>query len=198
MPLSPFARAAAANALPIAFLGLHTGYSPTGLLEVTGGSPAYARQPATFVMDTVTKILAGAVTFDIPAVTLSWISAWDASGNFLGMSPNSGGLPVSFQVDDVSTDVLKSAGHGLADGQQVVILSGSGHFPTGSGVAEGASVYVTNPTDDTLQLTATFAGPPIDFTQTGDAYLQRIFPTAFAVQSTFVVETFNVLVFPTF
>lgn len=67
---------------------LHTA-SPgdTGINEVTGGSPAYARKQLTFAVAASGSMATTApVVFDVPAGTVAWVGLWDAvsGGNFLG------------------------------------------------------------------------------------------------------------------
>ena len=60
----------------------------TGANEVTGGAPAYARNPATYnAASGGSMALSGTETLDIPAATdVTWLGIWDAltTGNFLG------------------------------------------------------------------------------------------------------------------
>jgi hypothetical protein len=49
--------------------------------EVTGGSPAYARQTATYAAaSSGERLLSSDVTFDVPATTVSWVGKWDYNG----------------------------------------------------------------------------------------------------------------------
>ena len=79
-----------------AYVSLHTADpSTTGANEATGGSPAYARKPVTFVAGSSDGVVSGtAVVFDIPAGTYTHIGLWDAvtAGVFRGGEA----LPSSF------------------------------------------------------------------------------------------------------
>lgn len=70
------------------FVSLHTADpGTTGTSEVTGGSPAYARQACTW--DTASggsMALAAEETFDVPAGTVAYFGVWSLStgGTFYG------------------------------------------------------------------------------------------------------------------
>ena len=75
------------------FLSAHTGDPGVdGQLgaEVTGGAPAYARKAATFAAASGASMgISATVTFDIPAVTVSYLGIWDhltlaLTANFFG------------------------------------------------------------------------------------------------------------------
>jgi hypothetical protein len=63
-------------------LALHTGdpgAADTAANELVGGG--YARQiPAWAAASAGSKALSGTVAFSVPAVTVSWISGWNAAG----------------------------------------------------------------------------------------------------------------------
>ncbi|HWU23095.1 MAG TPA: hypothetical protein VN088_16275 [Nocardioides sp.] len=58
----------------------------TGASEVSGGSPAYARKTVAYTTASggTGCDLSAAVTFDVPASTITHYGLWDASANFLG------------------------------------------------------------------------------------------------------------------
>lgn len=64
-------------------LALHTGDPGTAnqaLLEVTGGTPAYARKAVAFNAAAGGSATPTAdVIFDVPATTVSWISGWNTA-----------------------------------------------------------------------------------------------------------------------
>lgn len=69
----------------ITHLSLHTADpGTTGAAEVTGGTPAYARVPATW-----TSGVSNQVTFDVPAGTYTHFGTWSAitGGTFRGGNP---------------------------------------------------------------------------------------------------------------
>lgn len=168
-------------------LSLHTAYSSTGANEVTGGSPAYARKAATWsAASGRTKALTSGVTFDVPAgTTVRFIGAWDAvtAGNFLGMTPNGGGTPRDFMVDDTTADTFESPAHGFVNNDAVVVWAVNGlSLPTG--VVEGTVYFVVNATTDDFQLSATSGGAAINITAVGGGFAQKIVPETFGAQGT--------------
>ncbi len=76
------------DALTVAYASLHTGDpGSNGANEVSGGSPAYARQAVTFNSATNgARALNADVTFDVPACTVQYVGYWTAQtgGTFLG------------------------------------------------------------------------------------------------------------------
>lgn len=57
----------------------------TGANEVTGGTPAYARQPVTWSAGAIDgTATSGILTFNVPpSTTIEYVGLWDASGNYL-------------------------------------------------------------------------------------------------------------------
>lgn len=173
---------------------LHTAYSSSGANEVTGGSPAYTREAATWgAASTRSKATTASMVFDVPAsTTVRWIGLWDAvtTGNFLGMVPNGGSTPESFVVPDASADVLEAPGHGFSNTNTVVVWTVPGYsLPTG--LSEGTVYYVINATTDDLQLSATSGGASIAISAVGSGYLQRIVEETFGAQGTHTVTSFT-------
>lgn len=73
-----------------AYVSLHAG-SPgtTGVNEITGGTPAYARKAATWAAGTVDGVVTTTVTFDVPSgTTVTYCGIWSAAtgGTFLDSS----------------------------------------------------------------------------------------------------------------
>jgi hypothetical protein len=71
-------------------------------------------------------------------------------------------VSVSVTADD-TTDTIEKVGHGLLDGQAVII--GGDVVP--GGLSAGTIYYVVNKTTDDFQLAATAGGTPINITSTG-------------------------------
>lgn len=68
-------------------VSVHTGTGPgtTGANEATGGTPAYARKPITWVADAVDGVYtSNPIDVDVPAGTYTFLGIWDAltAGNF--------------------------------------------------------------------------------------------------------------------
>jgi hypothetical protein len=178
----------------ITHLSLHTAGSSSGANEVTGGSPAYARQACAFgAAASGSKAMTGTETFDVPAgTTVGWIGGWDAvtAGDFKGMTPNGGGIPEAFTVPDISNDVLEAPGHGFSNGNTVVVWAVPGvALPTG--LAEYTVYYVTNATTDDLTLSLTSGGATINITAVGSGFLQKIVLEVFGAQGTHTVSALS-------
>jgi hypothetical protein len=174
---------------------LHSAYSASGANELTGGSPAYARQAIAW--DTAASgqlLLTGTEVFDVPAAaTVAWVGLWSASsgGTFYGMVPAvgaSGATPHPFTA--TTADVLTSPGHGLSDGQRVVLLAGQGTLPTG--VTEGTLYWVVSTSGDTFSVSATEGGSAVDLTAAGSGAVQRAVVETFADQGTYTVSEVTV------
>lgn len=171
---------------------LHTAYSSTGTNEVTGGSPAYARKAATWAAASGrAKATSASMVFDVPAsTTVRWVGFWDAvtAGNFLGMTPNGGGIPQAFVVPTIATDVLQCVAHGYVNTDAVVVWAVPGD-PVPTGLAEGTVYFVTGATTDTLTLSATSGGSTIDITAIGAGLLQKLVPESFGAQGTHTISS---------
>lgn len=170
---------------------LHSAYSVTGANELTGGSPAYARKALTWAGASAgAKALSSAVVFDTPAgSTVQFFGLWDALtvGNFLGMTPNNGGVPQAFVVPDISTDILEGAAHGYANNDTVIVWSVSGD-PLPGGLTEATLYYVVSATTDDLKLSATLAGAAINITSIGAGTLQKLISETYAGQGTHTIS----------
>lgn len=140
----------------------HTAYSVTGANEVTGGSPAYARKAISYAAASAqAKASSTSPTFDIPSgTTVRFIGRWTAltGGTFLGMEAN-GGSEQEFSVD-LTADTVLEPGHGRAADSKIVFYGDT--VPTG--LTEGTTYYVRNPTTDTYQVGATPGGAAINMT----------------------------------
>jgi hypothetical protein len=138
-------------------LSLHTDYpGTTGASEVTGGSPAYAREAATFNASSGgARLLNASVAFDVPACTIKWIGVWGA-GSFKFAIPNGGGLYKNFVVSP-SLDLVYATGHGYSDTQKIVFFGA----PPG-GITEGVTYFVRDALTDTFAVAATSGGTALD------------------------------------
>lgn len=171
---------------------LHSAYSSTGTNELTGGSPAYARKAATWAAASGrSKATSSSLVFDVAAgSTVRWVGIWDAvsAGNFLGMTPNGGGIPEAFAVPDATNDILEAPSHGFSNANMVVVWTVPGvSLPTG--LAEGTVYHVRDVTTDDLKLAATVGGAAIDITAVGAGFLQKIVEETYGSQGTHTVTT---------
>lgn len=186
----------------IKFIGIHTlsgGDPGTGTnssgTEATGGSPAYARQGVTWgTAASGQKSNTGALTFDVPAGTFCWFTLYDHvtanSGNYKGLIPfgGSSALKGFASSDVVGNDKFFSGAHGLANADRIQINNVFAEsLPTGTGISEGAVLFVVGSTTDTFQLSTTSGGSAIDVTGLGEFYWQRVIPEVFASQGQITV-----------
>jgi hypothetical protein len=62
------------------YLALHSGDPASGGNEITGGSPAYARQEIDWNAADAGEVDAPAIEFDVPAgASVAWVGIWSAS-----------------------------------------------------------------------------------------------------------------------
>ena len=174
------------------YVSLHTAYSATGANEVTGGSPAYARQSLTWGSASGEAIsISGSYNLNVPAsTTVEFIGFWDAasSGNFAGMAPAGNAVAYAFAAPS-STSTLLAPGSGYASNQQVVVFN-TGGSALPSGLSAGTIYFVKSPSSDSFQLSAT-TGPGTAITLSGDGsgIVQAITPETFGSQGTFTVSS---------
>lgn len=191
MPLNDAGRNATVDGLAAVatFASLHTGDpSTTGANESTGGSPAYARKAITYAAAaTGTKANSAAITFDVPASTITHVGLWSAvtAGTFYGYFPAGGFTPMSANLDATS-DAFTSYAHGLANTNQVLVydIMGNG-LPTG--FTEGTIYFVVSAATDTFQLSATSGGAAITVTTSAEVGIQRVLPEVFAAQGQYQI-----------
>lgn len=172
--------------------GTGTNFSGT---EATGGSPAYARQSVVWgTAASGQKSNTGALTFDVPAGTYGFFTLFNHltanTGNYRGHIPFGGASTVKgFASSDViANDKFWSAAHGLSNGDRVCVYNVFAEsLPTGTGLTEGALLYVVGAATDSFQLSLTLGGSAIDVTATGEFYFQRVVPEVFASQGQITV-----------
>jgi hypothetical protein len=171
---------------------LHTAYSASGANEVTGGSPAYARQALTWGSAASNSMaLTGTYTWNVPgSTTVYWVGFWDAvtSGNFQGMAPAGNASAYAFTVPS-STSTFTAPGSAYSSNQQVVIVP-TGGSTTPGGITVGTVYYVKSPSGDTFQLSAS-AGPgsAVSISADGSGLIQVITPEAFGSQGVFTLSS---------
>jgi hypothetical protein len=185
---------AGSPAWPPSHMSLHTGDpSTTGANEVSGGSPAYARQPISWAAASGgSKSITGTEVFDVPAgSTIRYLGLFSAitAGTFFGYIPAQGaavGARKQFSVPDTTADTLESPAHGFANNDTVIVFASVGAaLPTG--LSEGTVYFVVNQTTDDFQLSTTSGGGAINLTAIGDGEVQKIVPEVFASQGTYTV-----------
>lgn len=194
MPLSTDAKNAMLDneATRMLFASLHSSYpGDTGANEIAGGVPPYARQPIAW-----NAAAAGELdnnlnpTFNVPpATTVAWLGFWTlvAGGVYQGCVPLGGQSSRPFVVSDDASDTLHCDSHGYSLDQKVVVYDTHlGVLP--GGLVEGTIYFVTNPTADTLQLSATEGGAAINLSTDGAGFIQNIVPEVFGGQGTYTTS----------
>lgn len=169
------------------FASLHSAFpGDTGLNEIAGGSPAYARKAITWNAAASGNLdNNGNPTFDVPAATtVAWLGLWTlaTAGEFGGSAPLAGGSPVPFTAE--TTDIFTAEAHGYSDTNQVFLLDTTGAvIPTG--VTEGTIYFVRDSTTNTFKLAATSGGTAIDITAVGAGFIIKLVPETFGSQGTY-------------
>jgi hypothetical protein len=177
----------------IAYASLHTAYSATGTNELTGGSPAYARQAVTWSAASGSSKASASVAgaFNVPAsTTVAFVGLWSAAtlGTFAGMGPNDAGTTYAFTATLASPGVFTAPGSAYTLNQTVVVFPAAGAtLPTG--VTAGTVYYVVSPSGATFQLAATASGTGINLSAAGAGIVQAITLEAFAAQGTFTLSS---------
>lgn len=176
------------NALDLAFASLHSGFpSQTGLNEISGGSPAYARQALTVnAASGEQRVMSTSITFNVPASTVRWVGFWNAAGTqFQGYTPN-GGSPKEFIID-VAANTVRSPAHGYADGQKVVFYNGT----VPGGLTEATVYFVRDAETNSFRVASTLGGTAIDLTSTGSSacLVSAIIEDVYAAQAAHTITT---------
>jgi len=187
----------ALGGLATTHMSLHSAFSITGANELTGGSPAYARQPCAFSAASGGSLsIAGAETFDVPAAAVvAFVGLWSAvtAGTFRGMWPlqSTADSPKPFTAVS-GTDIITVDAHGFANADQVVFwdLGAGSVIPTG--LTEGVIYHVRDVSGDTFKVAAAAGGAAIDLTGDGGGLVQRILPEVFAGQGTYQVADLDI------
>lgn len=164
-----------------------TGTNAAGT-EASGGSPAYARQAVTWgAAASGLKSNTNAIAIDVPAGTYGFLGFFNAStgntGNYRGYAPMGGASALKgFASSDViANDKLWSAGHGMANGDRVMLFNVFAEsLPTG--LTEGTIYFVVGSATDSFQVSLTSGGAAVDITGTGECFWQRVVPETFASQ----------------
>jgi hypothetical protein len=180
-------------------LSLHTGFPPAGGNELTGGSPAYARQPHTWAAASGgSRSMTGTETFDVPAgTTVRAVATYDALtvGTQKAWSPAGAAARIAISVDaaGVTNNDIFSEAHGLVAGNSILFWD-SYNAGLPAGIVEDTEYFViaTGITADTFRISTTLGGAALDITDEGVGDGQKFTPEVFAGQGTYTVSTFTV------
>jgi hypothetical protein len=182
-------------------LSLHTGFPPAGGNEVTGGSPAYARQPMTWAAASGgSRAMSGTETFDVPAgTTVRAVATYDAltTGTQKAWSPAGASPRIAISVDaaGVTNNDIFSEAHGLVAGNSILFWAteqGNAGLPAGLSEDTEYFVIATGLTADAFRVSTTLGGSAVDLTDEGVGDGQKFTPETFAGQGTYTVSTFVV------
>lgn len=177
----------------IAYASLHSAYSTTGANELTGGSPAYARQGVTWSAASGSSKASASVAaaFDVPASsTVAFVGLWSAStsGTFAGMGPNDAGTVYAFTATLASPGVFTAPGSSYSNGNTVVVFASAGAtLPTG--VTAGTVYYIVAASGTTFELSATSGGSGINLSAAGAGIVMAVTPEVFGAQGTFTLSS---------
>jgi len=177
----------------IAYASLHSAYSSSGANELTGGSPAYARQSVTWSAASAGSKADASVAgaFNVPAGdTVAFVGLWSAStsGTFAGMGPNDAGTQYAFTATSASPGVFTAPGSSYSNGNTVVLFPGAGGtLPTG--VTAGTIYYVVSASGATFELSATSGGSAINTSSTGSGIVQSLTLETFGAQGTYTLSS---------
>jgi|SRR5688500_324480 len=194
MPLNPTAQNEMVTGVTWTHVGAHTLTDPgTGATanagEATGGSPAYARQAVTRgTAASGAQTNTNAIAIDVPAGTYGFLTYWTAgTGNsgtqYRGYAPMGGANAIKgfASADVIANDKLWSAGHGMANGDRVMVFNVFAEsLPTG--LTEGVIYFVVGAATDSFQVSTTLGGSAVDITATGECFWQRVVPETFNSQ----------------
>lgn len=189
MPVADSGRHVALDALGAVIT--HLGLKDRTKTELTGGSPAYARQTITWnAAASGQKTGPNAnKTFDVPAAA----QVYFASGHTaLTAGTEHMYWPLGNQAVQIGTvanagDVITSYGHGLANGQEVIVYDAFGTIP--AGLTDETIYFIVGATTDTFQLSLTSGGAAVTITADGEMTVQRIIPETFGAQGTLTINS---------
>lgn len=160
------------------------------LTELTGGSPAYARDAATWDAAASGQKDNGAqLDWDVPAgatIAAYGLASSLATGNGrdLGWLPNGGVAAFAAIVKtSATTDLIESDAHGLVNNDRVFLYDvlGAG-LPTG--LSELTLYHVINANTDDFQVSATQGGAAVAITGDGELMVQKVTVETFGAQGT--------------
>lgn len=172
---------------------LHGAWSGTGANELSGGSPAYARQALAWAAAASdSKSITGTETFDVPpGATVAFVGLFSAlsAGTHYGMFPAGSTGYKRFQTDQTANTILCEA-HGFANGDRVVFLG-----PTApGGLTIGTIYYVVSAATDAFSVSTTQGGAAIDLTSDADprTIVSKIVPETFAGQGQYTLQSLTI------
>jgi len=178
----------------IGYAGLFSAYSATGTAnELTGGSPAYARQAVTWSGaaggSKGSASVAGA--FNVPAgSTVAFVGLFSAvtAGTCAGMGPNDAGTPYAFTATLASPGVFTAPGSSYTSGNTVVVFPGAG-ATLPAGITAGTIYYIVSASGSTFELSATSGGSAINLSAAGAGIVMSVTPEVYGAQGLYTLTS---------
>lgn len=165
--------------------------SSSGSNEVAGGS--YARVAVSWNSPVSGQVSNdGALSHSMPAGSSAVaLGLWSAatSGTFYGWLPVGSALFGVGTVDSagVSSDAIQSAGHGLSDGDRVLLFNTFAEALP-AGLSEDILYWVVSASTDTFEVSATDGGSSVDVTGQGELVWMSCIPEVFGSAGTLVTD----------
>lgn len=183
----------------IAYASLHSAYSSSGASELTGGSPAYARQAVTWNAASAGSKTAASIAgiFNVPASsTVAFIGHWSAvsGGTFADMGANGGATLYAATITLASPGLFTAPGSSYSNGATVVVWAGAGDTLPVAFTA-GTIYYVVNAAGATFNLSATSGGAGINTAAAGGCLIQQITTEIYGAQGTFTLSSDSLSLF---
>lgn len=161
------------------------------LVEISGGSPAYARNPL------VWGTTAAGVNdqddnevFNVPGgVTVAFVGFENhittGDGKTEGYWPLGGGT-VQAGVAAATGETISSIAHGLVNTDRVVFFDiAGGGLP--AGLTEGTVYWVVGSAANSFQVSTTSGGSAVNITADGEAFFVKAVPEVYASQGTYTI-----------
>ena len=173
-------------------ISLHSAYpGSTGTNELTGGSPAYARQEVVWdpAASGVLTTDSAVPSFNVPAgSSVAFAGFWSAatSGTYYGCVPL-GPVGDPHLATVATTGYFTAPGHTFANGQQVVVSKTLGSLPTG--VSNGTVYWVRDVTGDTFRVAATSGGSAVSISAAGRAMVRGIIVESYGGQGLYAISS---------
>jgi hypothetical protein len=175
----------------ITHVGVHTLVDPGTATdcaagEASGGTPAYARQAATWGAAAAgAKSNTNTFSWNVPAGTYGFFTFFNNlttnSGNYRGYAPmnNTKRGFATCDAADVTANTITSSAHGLANTNRVMVYNVFAETLP-AGLAEGTIYFVVGATTDTFQVSLTSGGAAVDITGIGEMVFLDLVPEVFA------------------
>lgn len=192
----PLATARLNAAVDAALSGIsHLAVLDATLTEITGGSPAYARQTVSWAA--AASALAdnsASRTFNVATgLTVAFLgfetTLSSGTGSTAGWVPIGGASP-QIGIVAASDDTVLSKAHGLTTNDRVVFMDMlGGGVP--AGITEGTLYHViaTGLTTDAFKFSTTSGGSAVNVTADGEMFFTKVVPQTFSAQGTLTVAT---------